>query len=669
MNRKFKPGKLFTLVVFFVLTSILLFAQSAKPKIVSRNGQSFYEYEVKPGEGLYGIARNFSVSQETIIQYNPDAKNGLQNGQKLLIPTSGKVSNNSTTPAVATANPAKSAQYNNQNHTFSHTVMRGETLYSISQMYNTTVTEIIRYNPGLSENIEVGQVILIPQTRANNSDETTYRYHVIAPKETLYSVSRTYSLKPEDLVAANQGLTVETFRTGTTIRIPLSEGKQDFVPYQQQTKNVIHKVKRNETLYQIAKKYDVEVEDIKRNNSILAAGLRTNMELLIPVKVKNLDENVGDKEWRANELLKRNKESENVHVIKVGLLLPFLEKSDNQHLRLQEYYEGFLIAVDRLKNRGANIELFVFDIGTKNDTRKLESLLGTMEMKDLHLLIGGLSEEQINILAKFAQKNNIKYVIPFSSKNETVQNNSSIFQVNAPQSYLYSKAADAFMSNFKKENVIIANTTRNEKKDFSSVLKTDLRKSSNTPKEVTVTTNLSADLLKLLQSNQENVIVPITGSSNETRQLLDAIEKIKQSNPEFTIRLFGYPEWQTFNKSMTNSFKKVGTYFYSAFYADESDRELKMFLDDFNKWYNRDLINTYPKYGMLGYDTGLYFLTALHRYGVNFEQNIKNLKVNTIQFAFHFERVNNWGGFINTGLYLIHYDTNGVVLKINKSEL
>lgn len=671
MYKRFKFNKISTFIVLVALSSIALFAQNLPHNTITREGQTFYEYKVKPGEGLYGIARAFSVSQDVIIQHNPDAKIGLKSGQTLYIPAAktGVATDNSSAPETSENTKITFQQPINQNHTFLHTVARGETLFSISQMYRTSVNEIIRYNTGLTEKIEEGQTIVIPQTRSVSAGEPNYRYHTIAPKETLYSVSRTYSLKPEDLIAANQGLSVETFRIGTIIRVPIYESGQNFTPYREQTKNIIHKVQKKETLSSIARKYKVDVEDIKKNNPILSAGLRVDMELMIPQEVKGLDENFAANEARANTLLRQNNEMKNVNVIKIGLLLPFLEKGDNQNLRLQEYYEGFLIAVERLKNQGANIELYVFDIGTKSDTRKLESLLGTMEMQDLHLLIGGLSEEQIKILADFAQKHKVKYVIPFSSKNELVQRNGYIFQVNAPQSYLYSKASDAFMGNFRNENVVIVNAdSKNDKSDFITILKNDLRKNRNASKELSLTNNLSTEILPLLQNNKGNIIVPSTGDSGSIRQMIEALDKVRQNHPEYVIRLFGYPEWQTYSASISHSFHKYGAYFYSAFYADEGNADTKLFVDDFKKWYKRDLINTYPKYGMLGYDTGLYFMTALHRYGLNFEQRVSQIKVNTVQFAFNFERVNNWGGFINTGLYLVHYDTNGVVTKIDKSK-
>ena len=134
------------------------------------------------------------------------------------------------------------------------------------------------------------------------------------------------------------------------------------------------------------------------------------------------------------------------------------------------------------------------------------------------------------------------------------------------------------------------------------------------------------------------------------------------------MRLFGYPEWQSYNSHFQSDFHQFGTYFYSYFFADEKSAEVQDFNDNFKKWYKRVPLNTYPKYGMLGYDTALFFLTAIRRYGVNFEENIDRVNVNTLQFAFHFDRVNNWGGFINTGLYLVYYEPNSsIITKVNKS--
>ena len=78
-------------------------------------------------------------------------------------------------------------------------------------------------------------------------------------------------------------------------------------------------------------------------------------------------------------------------------------------------------------------------------------------------------------------------------------------------------------------------------------------------------------------------------------------------------------------------------------------------------------MDTYPNYSLWGYDTGLFLLTALQRFGTGFEYNIDQVRANPLQFAFQFERMNNWGGFINTGLFLVYYDPNGNIIKMDKS--
>ena len=65
-----------------------------------------------------------------------------------------------------------------QNKNFRHTVVKGETVFSISQMYNTTVDEIYRLNPDARESISIGQVLILPQRRViSEVKEENNRYH------------------------------------------------------------------------------------------------------------------------------------------------------------------------------------------------------------------------------------------------------------------------------------------------------------------------------------------------------------------------------------------------------------------------------------------------------------------------------------------------------------
>ena len=107
--------------------------------------------------------------------------------------------------------------------------------------------------------------------------------------------------------------------------------------------------------------------------------------------------------------------------IKVALLLPFMTNEATPSantLRFIEYYEGMLLAVDSLRNSGCSIELSVFDTG--NGTKKVKEILKEDALKEANLIIGAVQNDQIAPVAEFAEKNNIKYVIPFTSKNDDV---------------------------------------------------------------------------------------------------------------------------------------------------------------------------------------------------------------------------------------------------------
>ena len=654
------------IVILFCLVAAVhsLQAQQLPYEIVTIDGQSYYKYKVQPGEGLYAVSRTFSVSVAEIIRHNPGSNNGLQNGQELLIPISKEVE--STVSAKARQVDSRQDPAD-QNNTFKHTVVKGETVYSISRMYHTTVDQIIQLNPEAAEGISVGSVLTIPQRRViSREKEENYRYHTILPKETLYSVSKTYRLKPEDVILANPGLSVETFQIGKTIRIPFFESYEVVEPLEEQTTNIIHTVVRGETLYGIAGKYGVEVSQLEEMNPMLSGGLKPNMELIVPVPRSRVENVSRSEQEQANRLLLQRHATQPVDVMRVGLLLPFLDQTSRGHLRLQEYYEGFLLAVNDLKNRGANLELYVFEIGKGNDTRKLESLLETLEMQSLNLVIGGVTDAQIKVLSDFSRSNNIKYVVPFSQSNAEVLNNGSMFQVNPMNSLIHTKTVAYFTEKFRNANIIFVGGGSHPQQEFISLLQASLKQQNISYGSVESPLEMAATIAPMLRQGQENLMLPVSSDATTLRQIIAELKKLHESNPRIVTTLFGHPDWQTYS-DLSDELAQFGTYFYTPFFVDKQSRDTEIFLDKFRKWYGRDLLETYPSYGMWGYDTALFFLTALQRYGLHFEQQINSVNVSSIQFPFHFERLNNWGGLINGALYIIHYDRDGRIQKTKLS--
>ncbi len=662
MSNSLLFSKILAIVLLFFLGIQSLNAQGKPYETINVDGKSYYRYKVQPGEGLYSVSRTFSVTVADILRSNPGANQGLQNGQELLIPITQENSQTETSAPTVYQSPQV-----DQNQNFKHTVVKGETVFSISQMYNTTVEDIYRLNPDTRESISIGQVLTIPQRRViSEVKEENYRYHTILPKETLYSVSKTYSLKPEDVMAANPGLSAETFQIGRTIRIPFFESYQVVKPYELQTTDLTHMVSRGETLYSISRKYNVPVGEIEAKNPMLAGGLKTNMELIIPVSSSSLEGTTQRLENDVNRLLIQRQGPQRVDIIKVGLLLPFLDESGGANYRLQEYYEGFLMAVEDLKNKGTDLELYVFEIGKGNDTKKLESLLQTLEMQSLNLIIGGVSDAQIRTISDFSKAHNIKYVVPFSHSNGEVLNNGNIFQVNPLPKSLNDNVSEIFLQTYRNSNIIFVSGGQNDKMELLSQIQNNLRRNNIRYETISITSTLDTAILSLLSLEKENVIIPTSGDSNTLKRVIDELKKVQESNSDYVLRLFGYPEWQTYS-SLINDYHHFGTHIYSPFFVDNSSPASKAFKDRFHKWYGRNLLDTNPGYGMWGYDTAMFFLTALDSYGVNFEEQIDRVRINSLQFPFNFQRLNNWGGFINSGMYFIYYDTNGRIVKMDKS--
>jgi len=660
MGHLIQQGRFFVIMICLLTGIHSMQAQQLSYEIVTVDGQSYYKYKVQPGEGLYAVSRIFSISVADLLRYNPGSNSGLQNGQELLIPVtqvSERISSDAAPQDISHNDPT------DQNTSFKHTVVKGETVYSISKMYHTTVDQIIRLNPSAANGIAIGSVLTIPQRRVISSEkEENYRYHTILPKETLYSVAKTYRLKPEDVVRANVGLSVESFQIGKTIRIPFFESYEVVKPFEKQTANIIHTVQRGETLYSIARKYDVEVSTLEQMNPMLAGGLKPNMELIVAVarsKVDNLDPR---EENQANRLLTKQSPSQRLDMMKVGLLLPFLDQTSRGHLRLQEYYEGFLLAVNEMKERGANFELYVFEIGKGNDIGKLESLLGTLEMQSLNLIIGGVNDAQIKVLSDFSRSHNIKYVVPFSQSNEEVLNNGFMFQVNPMSSLVFTKTVTYFTQKFRNANIIFVEGGGDPQKEFVTLLQSSLKQQGIPFKTIAEAGLLTTSSENVLRIGQENLILPLSSDAATLRKVTSELKKVHEATPEIVTHLFGHPDWQTYGE-LKDELTQFGTYFYTPFFVDQQSYQAKRFMDEFKRWYSREPMETYPSYGMWGYDTALYFLTALQRNGLNFEQKINDVDVSTIQFPYYFERLNNWGGLINGALYLVHYDQNGSISK------
>lgn len=559
---------------------------------------------------------------------------------------------------------------------FYHTIERGQTVYSIATMYGVTVDDIYRLNPESRESIKAGATLKIPQRDAGTAPmgkaEDNFLYHTIQPKETLYSLSIRYAVPGTNIIEANPGLSTSTFTIGKTIRIPATP--IETLPTKEVksvTKEIEYTIAKKETMYRICRKFNISSTELIKRNPELKNGVKAGMVIKIPVETKETVTETAPvmHERDVNALLSTPKKIERVNMIKVALLLPFMTneaKPSSNTQRFIEYYEGLLLAVDSLRNSGCSIELSVFD--TSNGTKKVKEILKEDVLKEANLIIGAVQNDQIAPVAEFAEKNNIKYVIPFTSKNDDVLSNANIFQVNTPHSYLYAKASQAGCDLFANDNIILLKVPGTEEKtDFVKALQGEMKQRNISWRELTYSSEtFPIEMEAMLSTDKRSVIIPTSGSLEALNKLKAPLRMLAETKPEYNITMFGYPEWQTYTNECLDDFFALNTYIYSFFYADNLSPEVSDFYSKYKTWYSKTLINIFPKYGILGFDTGMFFFDAIRKYGSNFENNLDNIRYKGIQTCFDFERVNNWGGFINTSTFIVHYQSD---YNVTRSEV
>lgn len=561
-----------------------------------------------------------------------------------------------------------------------HTIEKGQSLYSISNMYGTTIEDIVRLNPGSDRTIVEGRTLKIPRNATSSQRGT---FHTIKGGETLYRLTVLYNVSAKDICDANPGLSANNFRVGQVIIIPSPrEDTNAAMPAAAQTATTskaqvlpkckdMHKVQKKETVYSISRMYGLTEDELVAANPELSdlKKLKKGKFICIPYPKAQQQAETNKRIPTDAELFSQSKkEKKSIRTIKAAVILPFMssQQQSSERERMVEYYQGFLMAVDSLKRTGTSIDLYTFDSGT--DEASIKHIINSNgDLKNMDVIFGPLHTNQIKPLADFATANGVRLVIPFTSRDNSVYRNPSIYQINTPQSYIYSEVYDHFTRQFRNSNVIFIDASKEaeEKADFINGMKQHLRDKNIAMS--TISENATSEEFKAkLKHGTPNIFIPTSGATDVLIKALPQLSIIvKDTLNTDDIRLFGYPEWQTYTKEFLNDFFELDTYFYTSFYTNNLFAAPKAFARKYRRWYGKDMADRFPKYGMLGFDTGYFFLNGLARYGSAFEDNVSSIYLNPIQTGFKFQRVNNWGGFINKKVFFIRFSKDYELIKLD----
>jgi LysM repeat protein len=175
-----------------------------------------------------------------------------------------------------------------------HTVEKGETISEIAKKYHVEPKAIYELNPDASKGIKCKSVLIIPKTSslgekyAENKNQKSGLTHKVLNKETLFSIAKKYKVKVQDLYVLNPNLEKEGLKNGQIINITKSNVSDILNENAIETDGIAYEVLPKATKYSIAKTYGISVERLEKANPILQTEeLKVGQKIIIPVKSYN----------------------------------------------------------------------------------------------------------------------------------------------------------------------------------------------------------------------------------------------------------------------------------------------------------------------------------------------------------------------------------------------
>ena len=204
--------------------------------------------------------------------------------------------------------------------TIKHTVVSGESIYSIAKKYDVSESDIYELNPkSKGALLQLKTVLLIPNKNSkskdkkevNSSKNLSSETHIVESGESLYKIAKKYDISLEKLKELNPDIKPETIQIGDKIVIvakkeiskpkkqqPLEKVKTDIIPINKDANlcidelgNQVHTVSKGETLYKLSKKYKVSVRDLEEMNPEIVANLPIGYEVIVKKGNVELEKN------------------------------------------------------------------------------------------------------------------------------------------------------------------------------------------------------------------------------------------------------------------------------------------------------------------------------------------------------------------------------------------
>ena len=497
-----------------------------------------------------------------------------------------------------------------------HKVLPKQTLYSISKAYGVPADAIQKVNPSLTEGLKAGMLLYIPQAATapavDNSKQPT--------------VEKT-SEKPK----------AETEKPQRTVK------KKKYKKYN---------VKWYETLDDVAVKFNVTVEAIIALNDIDTASGKRIRGIMIPDKefmssmqsgpsVKEDSEVTPAAQSETQSIavipveLERSSEvyDDGPYVISVVLPLNASRLTDNLNAYAADLYAGVLTAAGQLKEEGL-MDHFIINTVDLSQYSSSWEMIADGALKGSELIIGPISERDLQPVAAFAKIRHIPVVSPLDLNTASLADGNPYFYLFPPQSDLaLAHQIDKMSGNSLQattSSITIIYESGTDSTDLTLETFAELR--DNGLQFNTFTYDfLNGRGIDSLMSQSLNprclnkVLIP---SMNEAF-ITDALRNLNliKSSRNYKVEVYGLSRWKNFETIESNYLHALDLRLAMSYYTDYNDSLTVEFINRY-----REAFNTEPtSFSYQGYDILTFFVKAMNTYGKDFPAAIINERKSLLQ--------------------------------------
>ena len=633
---------------FSVLCVLFLFSFN------TLNAQNFSTHQVKKGETIEDIAKQYYVTPSDIYTLNPDAKNELKPNTVLIIPIS-----KSKKPKITIVKELQGFK--------THKAKKKETLYSISKKYNIEIADIKKYNTFLYSNpLLKGDKLQIPEFKITETVEEvgTKKYKVL-PKEGKWRIAYKFGITIEELEEMNPDMG-EVLQDGQEINVPDLDKAQENVVDE---KYSYYKVLPKEGYYRLKIKLGLEQSELEELNPILLeGGLKNGMILKIPFS----EETSALTEDR--EVIDLTDSISDYQTKHIAIMLPFklntvdfdsvtdTKKSIKRDRYLNaslDFHSGALIAIDSLKQMGVSLKVDVYD--TKYQVSEVSKIIEDHDFENLDAVIGPLTPKNFEKAASELRKYNVPIVSPIGTNIKLYDN---VFQAKPSSDLLRAKIVKYVKSDSLVNNIVVisdsehADTAKMLKQQFNRAALVESRKDKKSGKDEFFVTR--QDIEAKIKPGK-NIVFLETKNEGFASNVTSILAALNKKSPD---------------KNKSVDIILVTTDHNSAFEGDEISNEhlseLQFHFGSSSKSYNENDNNSFVKtyksiYGITpnvravkGFDLTMDVVLRLVSSEDLYMSIDKAPMTEYVENKFAYKK-KTFGGYYNDTIYLVKYDNLNIV--------